>query len=90
MAVGTSFFFNFGETGGRSGSGKINSTARDEIIILKYDEGRFYNDLQVSKVEVIFFSIKVLKLASANLHQLHLEREADHTQVWDQCSECAD
>ena len=39
--------------GGRSGSGKINSTARDDIVIIKYDEGRFYNDLQVG-VEHLF------------------------------------
>ena len=40
--------------GGRSGSGKINSTARDDIVIIKYEEGRFYNDLQVS-TKIIFF-----------------------------------
>ena len=41
--------------GGRSGSGKINSTARDDIVIIKYEEGRFYNDLQVSTKIISFF-----------------------------------
>ena len=40
--------------GGRSGSGKINSTARDEIVIIKYEEERFYNDLQVLANQLLF------------------------------------
>lgn len=40
--------------GGRSGSGKINSTARDEIVIIKYEEERFYNDLQVLANQFLF------------------------------------
>ena len=40
--------------GGRSGSGKINSTARDDIVIIKYEEGRFYNDLQVLANHFLF------------------------------------
>ena len=33
--------------GGRSGSGIRNSSAREDIVIIKYDEGEFYNNLQV-------------------------------------------
>ena len=49
--------------GGRSGSGKINSTARDEIVIIKYEEERFYNDLQVLANQFLFSQNQKLYLA---------------------------